>query len=187
MEVAGIHVSWRWVALVLRGLVAIAAGIAAFEVSTGAAKTLMAAYFAADGVLSLVLAVRLHVPFGSRLLVAADGLVGLVVAVLLFAYAPGVPLLILIVSLWAIATGVLEFIAAVFIPRISALSWGIALIGVASCAAGIVMLDWTNLAEIGLLYLFAAYAIVAGLLFIALGIVVARALRTARSRNGIIG
>jgi uncharacterized membrane protein HdeD (DUF308 family) len=187
MEVTGIHISWRWVVLVLRGVVAIAAGIAAFEISAGAAKALLAAYFAADGVLALVLAARLHVPLGSRLLVAADGVVGLVVAVLLVAYAPGIPLLILIVSLWAIATGVLEFVAAVFIPRISALSWGIALIGVASCGVGIVMLDWTNLAEIGLLYFFAAYAIIAGLLFLALAIAVARAVRTGRAKNHIAG
>jgi uncharacterized membrane protein HdeD (DUF308 family) len=185
MEIAGIRVSWRWVVLVLRGLLAVAAGIAAFEISPAAAKTMLAVYFAADGLLALVLAARLHIPLGSRLLVAADGIVGVVVAVLLVTYVTGTPLLILIVALWAIGTGVLEFIAAVFIPRISALSWGIALVGVASCAIGITMIDWTNLAEIGLLYFFAAYAIVAGLLFIALGIIVARALGTARPREGV--
>ena len=83
---------------------------------------------------------------------------------LLAAYVPSVALLILVVSLWAIATGILEVIAAVFVRRIAALSWGIALVGVASCAAGIVMLDWRNLAEIGLLYAFAAYALIAGIL-----------------------
>jgi uncharacterized membrane protein HdeD (DUF308 family) len=181
MEIAGIHVSWRWVVLVLRGLVAIAAGIAAFTISVGAAKSLLAAYFAADGILAFVLAARLHVPAGSRLLIAADAVVDLAVAVVLVAYAPGIPLLILIVSLWAIATGVLEFVAAVFIPRISALSWGIALVGIASCGIGIVMIDWNNLAEIGLLYFFAAYAIVAGLLFLTLGVTVARALGPRRT------
>jgi uncharacterized membrane protein HdeD (DUF308 family) len=183
MAVAGIRFSWRWVALVLRGVVAFAAGIAAFEISADAAKALLIGYFVADGVLALVLAARLHVPVRSRVLVAADGVVDLAVAVLLLAYAPSVPLLILIVSLWAIATGLLEVLAAVLIPRITALSWGIALAGVASCAFGIATIDWTNFAEIGLLYVFAVYAIIAGVLFVTLGIVVARALHVLPAKD----
>src|SRR5947209_5161629 len=131
------HPSWRWVALVLRG--AIAAGIAAFAISAEVARMLFAAYFAADGLLALVLAWRLRIPPASRALVGADGIVDLLVAVILFAYTPDELLLVLIVALWAIATGVLEFIAAVFIARVPWLSWGIALVGIASCGLGIMM------------------------------------------------
>ncbi|HTD36599.1 MAG TPA: hypothetical protein VK669_03710 [Candidatus Limnocylindrales bacterium] len=179
MSVAGFHASWRWGLLVVRGLVAIAAGIAGFAISPQAGKVMLAAYFAADGLLALGFAVRLHGLRGLRLLMAADGVVDLVVAVLLFAYVPNERLLILIVSLWAIATGVLEFIAAVFVARIPALSWGIALIGIASCAVGIFLVDRTDLAEIGLLYFFAAYALIAGVLFVTAGVVLARAFRAA--------
>jgi uncharacterized membrane protein HdeD (DUF308 family) len=181
MEVGGVRVSWRWMVLVLRGAVAIAAGIAAFAISVDAAKLLLACYFFLDGALTLVFAVRLHAAIWTRALIAVDGAIDLVVAVLLAAFVPSIALLILVVSLWAIATGILEVIAAVFVRRIPALSWGIALVGVASCAAGIVMLDWRNLAEIGLLYAFAAYALIAGILFVTLGIVLARAFHRVRT------
>jgi uncharacterized membrane protein HdeD (DUF308 family) len=184
MGVAGFHASWRWGILVVRGLVAIAAGIAGFAISPQAGKMMLAAYFAADGLLAIGLAARLHGAPGSRLLIAADGIVDLVVAVLLFAYAPSETLLILIVSLWAIATGLLEFVAAVFVSRIPALSWGIALIGIASCAVGIFLVDRTDLAEIGLLYFFAAYALIAGVLFLTAGILLARAFRPPAPRAG---
>jgi uncharacterized membrane protein HdeD (DUF308 family) len=175
MDIGGGHVSWRWLVIILRGAVAIAAGFAAFSISADAAKLLLACYFFVDGVLTIVFAARLQERLPTRLLIGFDGAVDLVVAVLLVAYAPSVALLILIVSLWAIATGILEVVAAVFARRIPALSWGIALVGVASCAAGIVLFDLTSLAEIGLLYAFAAYALVAGVLFLTLGIVLARA------------
>lgn len=180
MSVAGFHASWRWGILVVRGLVAIAAGISGFAISPQAGKVMLAAYFAADGLLAIALAARLHGLRGTRLLIGADGVVDLVVAVLLFAYAPNEALLFLIVSLWAIATGVLEFLAAVFVARIPALSWGIALIGIASCAVGIVLVDRTDLAEIGLLYFFAVYALIAGALFLTAGVVLARAFRPAQ-------
>ena len=175
------HVSWRWIVFVLRGVIAIAAGITAFTISVDAAKMLFAAYFVVDGVLTIVLAVRLAIPRRSRLLIGADGIIDLVVAGLFFAYAPNTTILILAVALWAIATGVLEFFAALFIPKIPALSWGIALVGIASCAVGIVVIDWTNLAEIGLLYFFATYAIIAGGLFVSLGIILARAFHRERT------
>ncbi len=175
MDAGGIHVSWRWLALVLRGAVAIAAGIAAFTISVAAAKLLLACYFFVDGVLAIVFAARLRERLRTRLLIAVDGAIDLVVAVLLVVYVPSVALLVLVVSLWAIATGLLEVVVAVFVRRAPALSWGIALIGVASCAAGIVLIDWTSFAEIGLLYVFAAYALTAGVLFVTLGIVLARA------------
>ena len=181
MDAGGIRVSWRWLALVLRGVVAIAAGIAAFEISVVAAKLLLACYFFVDGALTLSYALRLHERLRTRLLIGVDGAIDLVVAVLLVTYVPSIALLILVVSLWAIATGLLEVVVAVFVRRVQALSWGIALIGVASCAFGIVMVDWTNLAEIGLLYVFAAYALITGLLFLTLGIVLARAFHRERT------
>lgn len=181
MATADFHVTWRWLIMVLRGVVAILAGIAGFVISPDAAKALLVAYFLADGLLTLLFGARLQVAGRSRLLIIADGFLDLVVALLLVTRAPSVPLLIMIVSLWAIATGILESLAAVFIPRFSALSWAVALVGAITCALGIVMIDWNNLAEIGLLYFFATYAVIAGVLFVAFGIALARAVGQART------
>jgi len=52
--------------------------------------------------------------------------------------------LIVIVSNWAIATGVLEIGAAVLMPRVPALAWMIGAVGLLSCVAGIAALDWTD-------------------------------------------
>ena len=64
-----------------------------------------------------------------------------------------------------------------FLPRIPSLAWTVALAGVTSCAIGIVALDWTDLAEIGLLYLFAAYALIVGVLFAIVCVLLLRSVR----------
>ena len=170
-------ISRRWVVFILRGALAIAAGIAAYTISIAAAKALFATYFVADGALALVLAWRLRVPLGSKLLLAADGVADFVVAAYFLIAVANVPVAIVALATWAIATGILELLAAAFIPRVPTLSWAIALVGMASCAVGVAIVDWTTLGEIGVLYLFAAYALLAGALFVTFGIVLARAIR----------
>lgn len=168
----------RWSALLVRGAVSIAAGIAALLVSPGAAKVLLASYLVVDGFLTLALAARMDARRRARLLVGADGLADIGVGALLFFAVPSVVMLILIVAMWAIATGLLEIAASVFLPRLPGLAWTIAIVGLASCVVGILAFDWTNLAEIGLLYLFGTYAVVAGVLFLTVGVLLARAIRT---------
>ena len=164
--------------LIARGAAAILAGIAALIAPRAAAKTLLAAYLAADGLLGLGLAARLHVRRRARLLIALDGAVDIGVAVLLFSWGPPNGVLVMIVAIWAMATSVMEVAASIFLPRLPALAWTVALAGVASCAIGVFALDWTALAEIGLLYLFAAYALIVGVLFAVVGILLLRAVRT---------
>ena len=168
----------RTTLLVVRGAAAIAAGIAALIAPRVAAKTLLAAYLAADGLLGLGLAARLRVRRRARLLFAVDGVLDVAVAILLFSWEPANGVLVMIVAIWAMATGAMEIAASIFLPRVPALAWTVALAGVASCAIGVVALDWTNLAEIGLLYLFAAYALIVGVLFAVVGLLLLRAVRT---------
>jgi uncharacterized membrane protein HdeD (DUF308 family) len=178
MEVSLAHLPGRWIALVLRGAVAIAAGIAALVVSAAAAKTVLALYLAVDGVLTLNLAAHMGTRRRARALIAIDGVADLAAAAVLFLWVPDFVLLILVVAMWAIATGLLEIVASIFMPRVPALAWTIAIVGLVSCLAGIVAFDWTGLAEIGLLYLFGAYAVIAGSLFLAVGVLLARAFRS---------
>ncbi len=169
----------RWYALILRGLVAVAAGIAAVTISAAVGKALLIGYLVLDGLLALTLAFTLSIPRRSRLLFGADGTVDAIVALALAFLAPTTATLVVIVSNWAIATGVLEIGAAVLMPRVPALAWMIGAAGLLSCCTGIVALDWTDLSIFGVLYVFGAYAVVVGGLFVTFGFMLLRAVRTA--------
>ncbi len=171
----------RWYALILRGLVAVAAGIAAVTISAAVGKALLVGYLIIDGLLALTLAFTLSIPRRSRVLFGADGLVDAVVAFALIVWAPTTATLVVIVSNWAIATGVLEIGAAVLMPRIPALAWMIGAAGLLSCCAGIAALDWTDLSIVGILYVFGAYAVVVGGLFVTFGFMLLRAVRAAEA------
>lgn len=176
----------RWYALMLRGAIAVAAGIAAVTISAAVGKALLVGYLVLDGLLAVTLAFTLSIPRRSRLLFGADGLVDAIVAVALIVWAPTTATLIVIVSNWAIATGVLEIGAAVLMPRVPALAWMIGAVGLLSCCAGIAVLDWTDLSIVGILYVFGAYALVVGGLFATFGFMLLRAVRdteAARSKT----
>ena len=167
----------RWYALMLRGLIAVAAGIAAVTISAAVGKALLVGYLVLDGLLAVTLAFTLSIPRRSRVLFGADGLVDAIVAFALIVWAPTTATLIVIVSNWAIATGVLEIGAAVLMPRVPALAWMIGAVGLLSCCAGIAVLDWTDLSIVGILYVFGAYAVVVGGLFVTFGFMLLRAVR----------
>jgi uncharacterized membrane protein HdeD (DUF308 family) len=169
----------RWYALILRGVVAVAAGITAFTISPTVGKALLVGYLIIDALLAVMLAFTLTMPRRSRLLFGADGIVDAIVAVALIVWAPTTATLVIIVSNWAIATGVLEIGAAILMPKVQGLAWMIGAAGLLSCVAGIAALDWTDLSIVGVLYVFAAYALVAGGLFLTFGITLLRAVLAA--------
>lgn len=164
----------RWYALILRGVVAVAAGIAAFTISAQVGKALLVGYLILDALLAVMLAFTMSMPRRSRLLFGADGTVDAIVAFALIVWAPTTTTLVIIVANWAIATGVLEVGAAILMPKVQGLAWMIGAAGLLSCVAGIVALDWTDLSIVGVLYVFAAYALVVGGLFVTFGIYLLR-------------
>jgi uncharacterized membrane protein HdeD (DUF308 family) len=171
----------RWYALILRGLVAVAAGIAAVTISAAVGKALLVGYLVLDGLLALTLAFTLSMPRRSRLLFGADGTVDAIVAAALVFLAPTTATLVVIVSNWAIATGVLEIGAAVLMPRVPGLAWMVGAVGLLSCCAGFVVLDRTDLSILGVLYVFGAYALVVGGLFVTFGVMLLRAVLAAEA------
>jgi hypothetical protein len=173
---------WRWFLLVGRGLVSVLAGIAAIEISAGFGRSVLGSYLAADAALALSLAVVAPpgAPLRSRALFAGDGFLSAVAAGMVFAWAPGSPAVVVIVAAWAIGTGVLEILAAVLVPQVPLLAWGIALVGLASVCLGLIIFDWVDLAIVGVLVLFGIYAAVAGLLFAIFGVLLYRDVRDRR-------
>lgn len=171
----------RWLLLVLRGAITLAAGIAALEFSAGFGRSVLGSYFAADAALSIALALAApRSVVRSRALFAGDGLLSAVAAGMVFAWAPGSPAVVIIVAAWAIGTGILEIIAAFVVPQLPLLAWGIALVGLASCCFGLVVFDWVDLAIVGVLYIFAAYAVLVGLLLAVFGMLLIRDVRARR-------
>lgn len=93
--------------------------------------------------------------------------------ILAFAW-PGLTLtalvLLYIIAVWALITGVLELVAAVRLRRVIHDEWWLIFGGVASVLFGLVLLAAPAAGAVALVWLIAAYAIVFGVLMIALAV-----------------
>jgi uncharacterized membrane protein HdeD (DUF308 family) len=172
----------NWWAIVLRGVVAILFGLAAFAwpgLTLAAVIVVYGAYALADGVLAVLWALfgRRAGPFPWGVFLA--GLAGIGAGVVAFAW-PGVTALALlyVIALWAIARGVFEIIAAVALRKEIEHEWLLALTGAASVGLGVVLLAAPGAGALAMIWWIAAWAIVLGVLAIALGF----RLRAARAR-----
>lgn len=161
-----------WWLLVLRGLAALIFGALTWLVpgiSLASLVLLFGAYSLADGVLSLWTAFagpRNHDSWWPLLL---GGLVGIGVGVLTFA-APAVTALALLIYIaaWAVATGVLEIVAAIHLRREIEGEWVLILAGLASVAFGVLIMAHPGAGALALLWLIGSYAMVFGVLLLVL-------------------
>ena len=157
-----------WWLLVLRALAAIAFGVLTWiqpAISLAALVLLFGVYALADGILGVWLAIsgRTMNEYWWVLLLA--GLVGIGAGILTFA-APGITALALLfyIAVWAIATGVLQLVAAVRLRREISGEWWLILAALASVAFGVILLARPAAGALAVLSLIAAYAIVFGVL-----------------------
>jgi uncharacterized membrane protein HdeD (DUF308 family) len=157
--------------LVLRGVFAVIFGVMSLTwpgLSLATLIILFGAYALADGVFALIAAVHHRTQWWMQVV---EGIIGIAAAVVAFAW-PGVTALALLylIAAWAIVTGVLELIAAVRLRSVVQGEWLLALAGIASIAFG-VLLMWRPIAgALAMVWLIGAYALVFGVLLIALGI-----------------
>jgi uncharacterized membrane protein HdeD (DUF308 family) len=162
-----------WWSLVLRGVAAVGFGLLCFlapGLSLSALVMLFGAYAFVDGISSIVLAFRKT--SGERwwalLLKGIVGLaagVGTVLLPLVTALA-----LVYLVAVWAIATGVLEIVTAVRLRKVIQGEWLLGLSGLASTLLGISLALFPGPGALALVFWLGAYALVSGVLLIALGI-----------------
>lgn len=173
----------RWWAIMLRGVLGIVIGIVAFfmPISTLLALVyLFGGYVLVDGVLNLVAAWRQTTgqkPWWALLLA---GIAGIGAAVISFVW-PGITALALVyvVSAWALMTGVFEIAAAVKLRKEIEGEWMLALSGVVSIVLSFLLAFFPDAGAIGLVWYLGAYAMVFGILMLALG----WRLRTRRMRD----
>jgi uncharacterized membrane protein HdeD (DUF308 family) len=172
----------NWWVLAIRGVIAIAFGILAFvqpRLTLGVLVTLVAVYLTADGLSMLAAYVRGD-PEARRAgwSVAIMGVLGIVVGIAAFVW-PNITALSLlgIVAVWAIVMGVVQVIAAVLLRREIDGELLLAIGGIASIAFGLYLVINPSDGLLSLVWLVGFWAIVFGVITVALAL----RLRTART------
>jgi uncharacterized membrane protein HdeD (DUF308 family) len=169
---AAIGMARMWWAFLLRGLLAIAAGIAVLLVpgiGLSALILLFAAWMIADGVAELIGAWRTR---GQKnwWVGILEGIAGLVVGILALVL-PGLTAVVLLylVAAWAIVTGVLEIYAAIKLrEEITGELW-MGLAGLLSVLFGLYLILFPGAGILSLLWLVGVFAIAFGVFMLMLG------------------
>jgi len=163
----------NWWSLVIRGVLAILLGIVTFAwpgITLTALVFVFGAYALLDGVVSLVGVVRAaqaHERWGALLI---EGFAGIAAAVVTVLWPPVTALaLVYVIAIWAIVTGIFEFIAAVRLRKYIAGEWLLALGGIASVVFGVLIIIAPLTGALVIALWVGAYALVFGVLMVALG------------------
>ncbi|HZB27460.1 MAG TPA: HdeD family acid-resistance protein [Gemmatimonadales bacterium] len=175
----------NWWAIVLRGVAGILFGIITFfapGISLAALVLLFGAYAFADGVLAIVTAVRRRGTDRWWLLLL-EGLAGIAAGIVTLLW-PGITAIALlyVIAAWALVTGAFEIAAAIRLRKVITGEWLLALSGVLSIALGVMLVLWPGPGALAVVIWIGAYALVFGVLLVALGIRL-RALGSPRARQ----
>ena len=157
--------SYWWV-LLLRGVLAILFGIAAYAwpgMTLVTLLTLFGAFALVDGVFNVFHAFSGRKEDEHWWVLLLEGLLGIVIGVITF-QAPEVTatVLILYIGFWAMATGVLRIILAVRLRKEIEGEWWMALAGLAGIVFGVFMVARPGAGALAVLWLVAIWAIVGG-------------------------
>jgi uncharacterized membrane protein HdeD (DUF308 family) len=159
-----------WWTLLFRGIAAMLFGLAALFWPGLTLFTLIiffGAYTFVDGVFAIVTAIR---GSGSRRwLLLADGVLGVLVGLIAF-FSPGATALafLYVIAVWAVLTGVLKVIMAIWLRREIDNEWTMALSGVLWVLLGVVLAVLPGVGLLSLSWLIGVFALGAGLTFLVL-------------------
>jgi len=161
----------NWWALLLRGIAAVLFGLAAL-VWPGLTLFVLIVFFGAyalvDGILAIVAGIRGSE--GSRWLLLAEGVLGVLAGLVAFFW-PGMTALVLlfVISAWAIFTGLLKVVMAIAFGRKIENAWLMGLSGVLSVLFGVVLTVLPGVGLLSLVWLVGIYALIFGVALIVLG------------------
>ena len=170
LDVAALAKNW-WV-LALRGVLAIVFGVLAAlmpGITLFALVLLFGSYAIIDGGFAIVAAIRRRGTAGPWWALLLEGLISIAAGVVTFVF-PGLSALALVyvIGAWAIFTGVLEILAALGLRRQIQGEWWLAATGVLSIIFGGLVLFRPGAGALALVLWIGAYAIVFGILLLAL-------------------
>lgn len=160
----------NWWLFLLRGIAAVVFGFLAIVwpgITLTALAILFGIYALVDSGGSFMSAFQHREDASHRALHVLEGLVALVVGAIAIVW-PGITALALVVliGIWAIATGIAEIAAAVRLRRVITNEWLLGLSGVLSVAAGVVIFVWPNAGAVAISWVIGVYAIVFGAVLI---------------------
>jgi uncharacterized membrane protein HdeD (DUF308 family) len=164
----------NWWLVVLRGVAGILFGALTFFVprlSLIALVLLFGAYAFVDGILAIGSALRRREAGMHWWMMLLEGIAG-VAAGVVTAIRPGLTALALLylIAAWALLTGVLELMAAVRLRRAIRGEWLLVLGGIASFVLGVLLLFFPRAGALAVVLWIGAYALVFGILLVALGV-----------------
>ena len=179
--------SRNWWAILLRGILAILFGFLAFlspGITLLALVFLFGAYMLVDGVLAIVAAVWAAGREQRWWLLLIEGIVGVLAGILAFVLPQAAALAFLyLVAAWAIVTGVLEILAAVRLREEIEGEWALIVGGAVSVVFGVLLAVLPAVGILSLVWLIGAYAVMFGILLVALALRVRETPRVHRLRE----
>jgi uncharacterized membrane protein HdeD (DUF308 family) len=167
-----------WWAVALRGAAAVLFGLMALiwpGITLLALVIVFGAYALVDGVLALVAALGKGDPAvtdkSSRVWLGVQGAASIVLGILALVW-PGVTALALlwVIAVWAMATGILEIIAAVRLRRELRREWLLALSGALTFLFGLLLVIWPAAGALTLVVLIGVSALIFGVTLLAFGL-----------------
>ena len=174
----------NWWAMFLRGVVALLFGSVTLAwpgMTLIVLIVFFGAYVLVDGVLAIVAGIRGSE--GRRWLLLAEGVLSVLAGLIAFFW-PGMTVLLLlfVISAWAIFTGLLKVVMAIFFRREVENAWLMGLSGVLSVLFGVILAVLPGAGLLTLVWLIGIYALVVGIVLIYLGFRV-RGQRASESRR----
>ena len=173
VDVNAASLARNWWAVALRGAAALIFGILTAvwpEISLAALVLLFGIYAIVDGTFNVISAVRERQGERRWWALLLEGVVSIGAGVFTLAV-PGLTALALVyvIAGWAIVTGVLEIAAAAMLRRQVHGEWRLVLSGVLSLILGVMVAIWPGAGALAIVLWIGAYAILFGVLLIALG------------------
>lgn len=163
----------NWWAVVLRGVVALLFGLLAFlwpGIALATFVVLFGAFAFVDGILYLLAAFR-PTPGESRGALILYGILGVIAGIVVLVW-PGLSavVLVFVVAAWALLTGITEIAAAIALRKEIEGEWLLGIAGVLSVLLGVFLFLRPAAGILGLIWAIGAFAILAGIVRIVLGL-----------------
>lgn len=177
----------NWWVILLRGIAGILFGFSALLVPglTFAALVLVfGAYAFADGVLALVSSFQRGAAVRLRWVHAVEGLVGIIAGVVTVLW-PGLTAIALLylVAGWSLVSGILGLVAAVRLRKVIRGEWLLALSSISSIGLGLLLALLPGPGALALTLWIGAYALVSGVVLLALSLRLRSYLHDSHTRN----